>query len=285
MGKGAAKFGYKSGTLPVVRSILKKPIKPIVRPANPNVGYAEGVQHPRGTSREQPLPEIKTVEQLIQDTVKEPKEIPNLQTLTKIQKDKVTKAALRREYYIESLKAEESKLELNEQREHKRKEAEEIRRSEQVHEVSEATKLTLPTISNLLNGPLMRQRTQEEEDILQAKRKVNRLNNQLTGDSNRAVNLLELYYQAEDFIVTEEDLAKALDKTFDKTLSLIDADPDKSYRSHNHTFANALFGKINNKPSLAEVEEQLSGEKLEFEQQVSNAINKTTRDGVNKLQK
>lgn len=274
MPKGSAKFGGKSGVLPEARQIFKNPIKPVVRPANPNVGYAEGVAHPRGISREQPEAEVRTVQELIKSTIKHPGQVPDLATLNEQQKEKVTKAALRRQYYSDSLHKEEKKLSLNEKRRHEREEKEKTLKEESKYEMSESTKLTLPTINKLLEGPMMRQRTVEEQQILDAKRQANRLQNVLRGKENRATDLLELYYAAEHFITTEEDLKAAIKDAFDSERVEAYESNTLSNRSHNAKLLDALFGTINSHPGVVAVEEQITGERAEFEQRVAEASEK-----------
>jgi hypothetical protein len=271
MPRGSAKFGGKSGVLPEVRQIFKQPIKPVVRPANPNVGYAEGVEHPEGISREQPLPTVRTVSGLIKDTVKDPKSIPDLITLNELQKEKVTKAALRRQYYVDSLKKEERRLSYTEQKKAQREAEEKRIKEESKYEMSESTKLTLPTISKLLEGPLMRERTEEEKQLLQAKREANRLDQELRGKENRADDLLDVYYAAENFIVTEEDLKAAIEDAFTTSSLSTVFTGTHANRSHNPALLDALFGTIKSKPGLVEVEEQITGERADFQQRVADA--------------
>ncbi|KAH3672402.1 hypothetical protein WICMUC_004238 [Wickerhamomyces mucosus] len=264
MGKGAAKFGYKSGTLPEVRQIFKNPIKPIVRPKNPNTGYADGIQHPKGTSREQPLPTVKTVEELISKTVQEPKQIPDLTKLNEIQKEKVTKSTLRREYYRTILKKEESKLNKKEESQQK-KDLKSV--NEKKSQNAESIELTLPTIESYLQGPIMRQRTPEETEILKAKREVNRLNTELIGKTNRATNLLELYYASEKFIINEKELEEAISVAFSsKHFNL--PDPENRTVQHTSKFVDSLFNTIKGEPDLNQIHEKITGKADSFRQEV-----------------
>lgn len=279
--------------LPEVRQIFKQPIKPVVRHANPNVGYAEGVEHPKGTSREQPLPEVRTVGDLIKDTMKNPKSVPQLSTLNEQQKEKVTKAALRRKYYADSLHREEKRLEYVEKRTIEREEEEKRIKENITYEESESARLTLPTINKLLEGPLMRERTEEEKQILQAKRQANRLQNELRGKENRATDLLELYYAADNFITTEADLKAAIEDAFGaKRIST----EFQAQRTYSPKLLDALFGTIgatksgadsSSKPGLAQVEEQITGDRHEFEQRVADAhdraVNKEREESLRDL--
>ena len=80
MGKGAAKYGYKSGILPSTRRILKNPtvnqtgILERVKEAKPKgingVGYAKGIKHPKGSHRNPPPLKFIDVEEVIYNTVK-----------------------------------------------------------------------------------------------------------------------------------------------------------------------------------------------------------------------
>lgn len=275
MGKGNLKFGGKSGVLPAVRHILKNPVKPIEQKPNPDVGYAENVKEPRGSHREQKLPEVKTVNDLISTTVRLPKVLPtnvNATEMTPEQKRRVQKAQLRREYYIQSLKKEEIKLETDELREKRIKELKEAQEKEMIVEESPAAKLTLPTISSYLDGPLMRQRTPEETQLLKAKKNANRLNNELAYKLERASDLLQLYYSAENFITNETDLKRAIEEAFHPGNEHITVlNPEHMSRAPNEKIGDALFGTINNQPGLSHVLEQLSGERREYKEKVNEA--------------
>lgn len=265
MGKGAAKFGYKSGTLPAVRDIFKKPIKPIVRPANPNVGYAEGIKEPRGVQREQPLPKVKSAQQLIHDTVKDPKRIPtNLAKLTEIQREKLTKASLRRDYFKSTLKNEQTRLEKLEAYQ-----AQALKESKQEHDdlfkTTASTELALPTIDNYLNGPIMRQRTPEEEETLKAKKLANRLNHELVGKTNKATKLLSLYYASQSFILTEEELKQRVESVFAKANTANASNVAK----YSTKVTDSLFDTVNGgKPGLQQIQESINGKDLLFKEQL-----------------
>lgn len=289
MSKGSRLFGGKSGVLPEVRQIFKKPIKPVMRPANANTGYAEGVEHPKGSSREQPLPEVRSVGDLIKDTVKDPRSIPNLNVLNEQQKDKVTKAALRRQYYADSLKKEEKRLSYVEKKQLETEEQDRRIKEETKYEMSESTKLTLPTISKLLEGPLMRQRTEEETQILDAKRQANRLQNELRGKENRATDLLEVYYAAESFITTEADLMAKINDVFGDGAKHSVNQMTILQRDINPQLLDSLFGQIKKRPALVEVEELITGERLEFQEKVDElsrpVIEEQKNAALNGLQK
>lgn len=280
MVKGPAKFGGKSGVLPVVREIFKKPIKPVVRVHDPNVGYAEGIPEPRGTSREQKLPEVLSVKELIKKTVPAPKGEPKkLSTLQDAQRQRLAKANLRRQYYISSLKKEQIRLDETAKKAIQKEEY--LKRKEEENKVVEspAAKLTLPTISSYLKGPLMRPRTDQEKAVLLAKRRANRLNIELKIKTSRASNLLKLYYSAENFIINETDLEKAVEEAFlpgNEHIPILS--PDQMGRQYNETIGDALFGTIHNKPGLVEVEEQVNGGARIFKEQIEEAARQRLKE-------
>ncbi|KAH3684290.1 hypothetical protein WICPIJ_004730 [Wickerhamomyces pijperi] len=263
MGKGAAKFGFKSGTLPAVRDIFKKPIKPVIRPANPNVGYSEGIKEPKGVQRQQPSPEIKTVQQLIKDSAKQPKVIPNLAKLNEHQREKISKATLRREYFQNSLKNEESRLEKLAQKKAQALESSSKKEHDDLFRTTESTELALPTIDKYLQGPIMRQRTAQEQDLLQAKRAANRMNHELIGQTNKASKLLALYYSTKEFILTEEELEQRINDAF------AGKSPHHSVKETNATLiTDALFNTVNAHPGLQQIEDGINGRDLLFKEQL-----------------
>lgn len=280
MVKGPARFGGKSGVLPVVREIFKKPIKPVERVHDPNVGYAKGVPQPRGASRQQKLPEVYPVHELIKNTVPAPKGEPKkLSVLEEAQRLKLAKANLRREYYISSVKKEKTRLEVDAEKAKKR--AEYIKQREEANKVVEspAAKLTLPSISSYLKGPLMRPRTPEEKALLQSKRKANRLSIELKIKAARASNLLQLYYSAEDFIITESELERAVEEAFlpgNEHIPILS--PDQMGRHFNETVGDSLFGTIRNKPGLVEVQEQVNSHAREFKMKVDAAASERLKE-------
>lgn len=275
MGKGALKFGGKSGVLPAVRQIFKQPIKPVERKIDPNVGYAENVLQPKGTSREQKLPPVYTVNDRIANTVKLPKKelaTGELESLNAKQREKIEKSQLRRRYFIESLTKEEQKLETDKIKEERIKALKEAKEKANIVEEIPAAKLTLPTIAKYLDGPLMRNRTPEEKDLLNAKRKANRLNREYNTKLNAASNLLKLYYSAENFITTETDLKKAVEDAFkpgNEIIALIN--PEQKTHNYNDKIGDALFGTMNARPGLPRIIEHMSGEHAEFHKKVQEA--------------
>lgn len=275
MGKGIAKFGYKSGYLPTVRAVLKKPLKPIVRANGPNVGYAEGIKEPKGVSRFPKDIEPVDIEQLIKKTIREPKIAKEIKS--EGDKIRVERARLRREYFKEAIYNEQKKLlqqEKSEEYNQKRLEALELKA--QQYEMSQAAKLTLPTISDFLKGPIMRQRTEEETQILQAKRDFNRRSRQFDVELKQASKLLELYYQAESFIISEDELAQAIEDAFaprNSGLSARGMSTKDAKKNQDDVLKDALFGNtVNNKPDLERVFENLEGRNEEFARLIDEAV-------------
>ncbi|SCU85910.1 LAME_0D03532g1_1 [Lachancea meyersii CBS 8951] len=285
MGKGAAKFGYKSGLLPNARSILKRPtIKQTdvleklqsVKPKGPEgVGYADNIAHPKGSHRVSAPIEIIDVEKLISSTVPEPQQAKVARTVQ--QEAKQHKAQLRREYLSEAFRAEEKRV-LRQAELLKKKEAS-LAEQRQVElaalNESRSSDLTLPTMDNLLRGPLMRQRTPEEKEILEMKRKQNRDVLQLRAKERKLENLLKLYHVSDEFIVSESQLLKKIDEVFANEssealrtkLSVGNAKP----KSRNEKeMGDALFGSLGggNFVGLPTVKDYVSGELNSFAKEV-----------------
>lgn len=278
MGKGALKFGGKSGVLPVVRQIFKQPIEPVKREIDPNVGYAKNVLAPRGASREQkPLP-VYTVSDRIAKTVKAPKveyDPKEFETLDPKQKERVAKAQIRRKYYADSLKHEEQRLKTDKIKEEKLQKLKEAREQSNIVEETPAAKLTLPTIASYLDGPLMRQRTQEEKELLLAKRRANRLSIDFNHKLNSASKLLRLYYSAESFVTNEKDLHRAVEEAFtpgNEIIALIN--PEQRTYDYNGKVGDALFGTLDNRPGLPRIFDQITGENAKLKERIDQAAKK-----------
>ncbi|CCH43720.1 37S ribosomal protein, mitochondrial [Wickerhamomyces ciferrii] len=275
MVKGPAKYGGKSGTLPVVRQIFKKPIKPVERIPDKNSGYAPNVKEPRNSSREQKLPEFMTIKDRINKTVQLPKNQPtNINARTPEQKLKQEKAQLRRQYFIHSMNTEENRLKQEKLDEEKRIAFEKAQEEKYMVKPSPLAELTLPTLSSYLDGPLMRQRTKEETRLLKTKRNANRLNLEFETKLNRSSDLLQLYYSAENFITKESDLLKAVEEAFAPGNEVIPAsNPEYIGNHYAEDVGDALFGTIDNHPGLGHVEGQLNGDNKKFKQEVAARAN------------
>ncbi|AMD22513.1 HHL257Wp [Eremothecium sinecaudum] len=225
MGKGAAKFGNISGLLPARRAILKNPTtKQIskVKEANTplpkgfkGLGYAENVAHPSGSSREPPKPKFIDVEQMIKQTVPLPKTVKTPKTPQ--QEMKMRQAELRRVYLAQALRGEERRLLKQEELLAMKQKLMKEKQQEKLDELakSRSSDLTVPTLENLINQPIMRTRTPEEEEILALKRKHNTELFQFKIKQKRMADLVALYNVADEFIVSEKKLVQHIEKVFD----------------------------------------------------------------------
>ncbi|SCU88769.1 LANO_0D03026g1_1 [Lachancea nothofagi CBS 11611] len=285
MGKGVAKYGFQSGILPTARSILKNPtvkqtdvlekLKAPKPKGAEGVGYAGNIAHPRGSHRLPPKVEFVDVEELVTNTVPEPQHTRAPKTTQ--QAIKLHKAQVRRSYLSESFRKEEERV-LRQAQLLKEKEAQlHQERQQELAALNEtrSSDLTIPTMENLLRGPLMRQRTPEEKEILQMKRKQNRDIIQLKSKERKLENLLKLHHVTDEFIVSESQLTKKIDEVFANEssealrtkLSVGTARP----RSRNEKeIGDALFGSLGGGSfvGLPTIKEYVSGEMSSFAKEV-----------------
>ncbi|EDO14862.1 hypothetical protein Kpol_363p2 [Vanderwaltozyma polyspora DSM 70294] len=285
MGKNIAKYGYKSGVLPVTRNILKKPTvnqTTLVEKANApkklgvnGVGYAEGVQHPRGSTRVQRPMEFIHVEKLIKKTVSKPKVEHDVSTPQRLAKHE--KSELRRRYLAESFRKEEQRLisleKLVKAKELALKE-EHIRELKEL-EKSKTSDLTIPSLNRILNEPMMRERTEEEKEILAMKREYNNNLMEFKAKERRLQNLINLYHISNNFIVTEEKLLKEIEIAFsyegsDRLRNSLGADFNKVRIRNENSIGDSLFGSVGggSHVGLDTVKDYLSGELNEFSKQI-----------------
>lgn len=224
MGKGAAKYGFKSGILPTTRSILKKPttkqtlkIKEATMPKPKGihgVGYAENIVHPKGLDRNPPKIQFINVEDMINKTVPKPKfQRPSKSIQQEIKRHK---SELRRQYLSESLRNEEARLVKLDILLKKKSQLAEIEQRKHLADAKNQppSDLTVPTLDSLMKQPFMRPRTPEEQTLLKMKRNHNREMVQFKIKERRLADLISLYHAATDFIVTEEKLLTTLDQVF-----------------------------------------------------------------------
>lgn len=220
-----------SGVLPKVRPVLKNPttkqldlIEKIKQPLPKGIkgqGYAKGIKHPIGSHRDPPKPKFIDVDKFINSTMavskknlqnntvnNEPRQLSDQQTI------KLEKSSLRRQFFIQSVKNYEDRLlkleKLNKQREklinlERKKELIELNKSK-------LSDLTIPTINDWINKPIMKQRSQEETEILNLKRKYNRDFTKFKNNEQNLIKLINLFHVADEFIVTEKQLIEKLDK-------------------------------------------------------------------------
>lgn len=285
MGNGAAKYGFKSGILPNARTILKNPtvkqttlldkLKAPKPKGTEGVGYAKNIAHPRGSHRSSPRVEFVDVENLIAKTVPEPQNTTVPKTAQ--QEAKQQKAEMRRSYLSEAFRNEESRILRQEKLLHEKQAAQAEERQKELQALNEtrSSDLTIPTIDKMLQGPLMRQRSPEEREILKLKRKHNRDVLQLRAKERKLENLLKLYHVTSEFIVSEAQLVKKIDEVFAnessealRTKLSVGASRPKSRNEKD--IGDALFGSLGGGDfvGLPTVKDYVSGEMNSFAAEV-----------------
>lgn len=293
MGKGVAKYGFKSGVLPTARSILKSPTtrqttlvekaKQPLPKGEDGIGYAEGIMHPIKSRRDPKPVKFIDVEQVISRSVPEPQTIKG-STNSAIQATKAKHAELRRKYLAEALRNEENYLLKREQLLNKRAEIAAKEREEEMKKIDlkKSSDLTIPSLEHIINQPLVRQRTKEETKLMKLKRNYNREMIAFKAKERKLEKLLELYYEADQYIVTEEQLLKNIDAIFDETRFAANANTflelknNAKKNSLEQKIGDELFGTVKTiHPGLPLVKDFLSGEAVHF-----NAEIKTENDRV-----
>lgn len=279
MGKGAVKFGGKSGYLPKPRAIFKTPIYEIEKLAKTqlNTGYLEGVKHPKGTSREQKPLKFVSLQERIELTAREPQKQYSAEDRLKLpleQQIRLQNSDLRRNYLRESYLKEAERIKESQLLDERHKEEARKLLEQRIldHEESQAFKLTIPSIEQYLTGPIMRQRTAEEKQALQQKRTANRLHHELISQQEKLVALLELYNSAASFITTEEQLNKLITQAFDKpsddlkNSEIFNSVEDNMLSNLDALIRSSLLGNTANDegPSLRSIQESLNGEEDEL---------------------
>lgn len=301
MGKRALKLGIKSGILPEVRPVFKRfPIRPktqeeIAEEARIEQGYSEGVPLPKkkGFKFERRPSEkpVVTVEERIKRNIddRKPKDV-DTSNLTPGEIWELKKADIRREHLREAYLTEAKRLEKLESLRRIKHEKDIAKKNSDSYEESKATVLTLPTIDSYLKGPIMRQRTEEEELIVQNQRLLNRKTLELEIEDRKAENLLDLYHGAASFITTEEELEQAIKDAFEVNISKFESNQmviENHLSGYSHSFSNInmnesiimnkAFGQINGQPGLETVKETLSGESEKFKHEAQMAVNQNLK--------
>lgn len=273
MGNRALRFGGKSGILPKPRQIFKQPFKHEVYQKEPDTGYAEGVAHPPGISRDVIRPKVFTPEDRLAKTVAKPKKQYNedeLAQLAESRRYKIKNASLRRQYLKESYEHEVKRLEKVDARKAEAAEKkEQIEREAEQHEQSWAELYTIPTVEQYLKGPLVRPRTDEEKEALALKRKANRLSQQMLTKQKKAQRLLELYNASSEFAITESKLETMVNDAFSERklqeaqtmrstgINRIGKEP--TTMSFDNSLKEIILGTVNQGPTYEVVEDTLSG--------------------------
>lgn len=292
MGKGALKFGGKSGILPTPRPIFRRnPIRAPTAEEREHAqlleqGYAEGVPEPQRAGMKFPrAPLIKpvvTVSERIAATIDRRAQVdahkasqvkPEVRQSSDFEWE-LKKNEIRREHLRAAYLAEEKRLvKLDELKQKQAKRAQEEKARERVYEESDATKLTLPTVDSYLQGSLMRQRTPEERAIMEEQRTINRKRQDLAVQEQRALDVLDLYHAASEFITTEAELDQAIKDAFEvnvgkfesKQMAIENKLAGHAYAVTHQTTNEGLvmdhaLGEINGQPGLDSIESTLDGE-------------------------
>lgn len=286
MGKGNLRFGGKSGILPKPRPIFKRnPIRlptesELQQEAQAEQGYVEGIPEPVKAGFKFPRAPVSkpvvTVQERIAKTIDEQAaKVANIDTsklsqdeIWQLKKDEIRRAHLRDAYLIE-----EKRLaridELKAKQEAKQREEKAL---EKVYEESTATKLTLPTIDSYLKGPLVRRRTAEEEEILHEQRVLNRMQADLKYRERKAIDVLDLYHAASQFITTEKELEQAITDAFEVNVDNFDKEMEVEAKLAGRTYAishqlkneaiiiDHALGELNGQAGLESIENALDGE-------------------------
>lgn len=273
MGKGAMKFGGKSGLLPKPKQIFKQPYKHQVYNKPADSGYAEGILHPKNITRDYLIPKVITPEQLLNKSAHEPSKKYSEEEIAKMpvnQQFKLKNAEMRRKYLKESYENEVQRLQRVEKFQAELKiQQDKVAEESAKHTQSKAEFFTSPTLESYLNGSLVRPRTEEENEALKIKRESNRLQTNLNVDIQRSNSLFELYNASINFAITEEKLEKMVDNAFDSKAdevwnNIASSTPNKINAVKNHvTFDNALvdivLDNVNKGPGYEAVEDYLDG--------------------------
>lgn len=298
MGKGNIKFGGKSGVLPRIRPIFRKyPLREKTAEE-----LAEEKKIPQGYSDEVPVPKRKgfefhrkppqkpvvTLQERIKRNIDDRRPVGidesklSLEEIWDLKRDEVRREFLRDAYLTEARNLE--KLEKKKMQDAERKSA--IKNFEETYEVSEATKLTLPTIDSYLQQPIMRQRTSEEQDIIEGERALNRKLHELEVKEKQANDLLELYHAAGQFITTEEELENAINDAFEVNVSKFESKQmivENKLSGYSHAFSNMsanegliideALGQIDGNPGYNAVKDTLEGHESLLKRQAQVSMN------------
>lgn len=202
-----------SGVLPKPRSIITPYAARRGRPSGQ--GYADEKMVPRGSHR-WPKKQTALTEQQLMATRNPPRTSAKHATpRSEIHKWHLKMADLRKQYLAESLvsadRADKAKDEY-----HKRylAAAEKVKEAARGAGLTEAELLTLPTISGLLAKSQLKRQTADEYEQKRLERQYNDQLQQLKQEEERARVTVQLIDQADDFIVTEEQLVAGVEKAF-----------------------------------------------------------------------
>ena len=240
---------------------------------------------PKGSHRHSPDVEFVDVEDLIAKTVQAPKKTKKASSEQQLIKTK--KADLRRKYLSHAFRAEEQRLLRQEELLKKRETLLQAQRESELKELKKerSSNLTIPTLEDIMNQPLMRQRTPEEQEILNLKRKHNREMIDFKANERKLDNLVQLYHAADDFIVNEEQLLASVEKAFatesqDVLRNKLSVSTSQQIARNETDISDALFGTLGNGKyvGLPIVKEFLSGEMENFSEEVNTKLEQLTKE-------
>lgn len=298
MGKRTLKFGGKSGVLPKVRPVFKRyPIRPktqdeLADESKEEQGYADGVPLPTRqgfTFHRKPIEKpVITVEERIKNNIdaRKPQNVDesklSSEELWKLKRDDIRREHLREAYLIEAKRLER----IDGLKKIKAEKEQALKASQTTFEETEATKLTLPTIDSYLQGPIMRQRTEEEQAIVNEQRILNRKTKDLEIQERKTTQLLELYHAAANFITTEDELEQAIKDAFEVNVSKFESNQmiiENKLSGYSHAFSNVntneglvldeVLGQVNGQPGLETVKDTIDGEIERLKREAQLAIN------------
>lgn len=164
------------------------------------------------------------MDNLIAKTVAEPQSIKF--SNGSAQKVRLQKAELRRKFLIEAFRKEEARL--LHKHEYLQKRTKELEKAKELEleklNKEKSSDLTIMTLDKMMSQPLLRNRSPEESELLKLKRNYNRSLLNFQAHKKKLNELLNLYHVANEFIVTESQLLKKIDKVFnDETEEFTDA--------------------------------------------------------------
>lgn len=216
MVKRIARYGFKSGILPKPRQIVESFKTPaeIEHAEKENIGFRDPELVPKGVEAKVALKERVPASYHIEHSAKKAKENKSGADWKKLN------AEIRKKYLTQSLltqEAEEKAIMEQRGRQLEKDRQARIQRLERT-KISEATRLTLPTIQSFLtNQPLVARRTPEEIALLKAKREANRKAVKLDHLTKKSNEVLELYQSSANFITTEAKLKSAIEACFNNS--------------------------------------------------------------------
>lgn len=297
LGKRTVKYGGKSGILPEVRPVFKKfPIRPktdeeVADAEKLEQGYAEDVPLPKKKGfvfHRKPVDKpVLSVQERIKLFIDDRAPKVDKSTLSGEELWAVQRDEIRREHLKSSYLAEAKRLEnLDALKLKKEQQQKQLQQAQSNPEESRASQLTLPTVDSYLDGPIMRQRTPEEQAIVDEQRTLNRKVRELETMEANAEDLLELYHAAGTYITTEEELEAAIHEAFEVKVGRFESSErlleDKLFGYYNNYLSSrageklikdAAFGEINGSPGLETINETLSGEAEKARREAQRKLN------------